>query len=247
MLRAIACLLLSLVACGSLRTAESDPECVALQEEIVTLTKRVEALEGQLKAARAAKQAPSPKPQTAKTPDPLYAQIDQLLASRKVEEAQQALATRKATGERSSWLNTLTREMAVVGKPAPETWGIEKWYQGELEVDLEKGTTLLIFWESWCPHCRNEVPRWQKIYDQYKGTGLQVLGLTRITKTATEESVLSFITENEVGYPMAKETGAVVEAFNVKGIPAAAVVQDGTIIWRGHPARLTEGMLQQWL
>ena len=247
MSRAIACLLIALVACVSPQTVASDPDCAALQEEVVTLTKRVEALEAQLKEVRATKQAPKPKPQARSAPDPLYAQIDQLLANGKIEEAQQALATKKATGEQSSWLNTLTREMAVVGKPTPGTWGIEKWYQGESEVDLEKGTTLLIFWESWCPHCRNEVPRLQKIYDQYKGTGLQVLGLTRITKTATEESVLSFISENKIGYPIAKETGAVVAAFNVKGIPAAAVIRDGTIIWRGHPARLTEEMLKQWM
>jgi hypothetical protein len=30
----------------------------------------------------------------------------------------------------------------------------------------------------------------------------------------------------------------VAEAFNVSGIPAAAIVKDGKIVWRGHPARL---------
>ena len=34
--------------------------------------------------------------------------------------------------------------------------------------------------------------------------------------------------------------------FNVSGIPAAAVVKDGKIVWRGHPARLTDEMIQGW-
>jgi hypothetical protein len=35
--------------------------------------------------------------------------------------------------------------------------------------------------------------------------------------------------------------------FGVRGIPAAAVVKDGQIVWRGHPARITEDMLKGWL
>jgi len=134
-----------------------------------------------------------------------------------------------------------------VGKATPEGWFIEKWYQGESEVDLDGPPTLLIFWESWCPHCRNEVPKMQKFYEKFGARGLQVVGVTRITKTATEESVKEFIAGNDVSYPMAKETGALAEYFNVKGIPAAAVVKDGKIVWRGHPIRVTEKLLESWL
>jgi hypothetical protein len=31
--------------------------------------------------------------------------------------------------------------------------------------------------------------------------------------------------------------------FNVSGIPAAAVVKDGVVVWRGHPARLNNDIL----
>ncbi len=43
------------------------------------------------------------------------------------------------------------------------------------------------------------------------------------------------------------ETGKLTEYFNVSGIPAAAVVKDGKIVWRGHPIRLTDEMLKNWL
>jgi len=57
-----------------------------------------------------------------------------------------------------------------------------------------------------------------------------VIGLTRITKSATEEKVQAFIEEKKVEYPMAKEDGSVSRYFNVSGIPAAAVIKDGKVV-----------------
>ena len=41
--------------------------------------------------------------------------------------------------------------------------------------------------------------------------------------------------------------GSLSQYFNVGGIPAAAVVKDGKVVWRGHPARLSEQMLKDWI
>ena len=62
-----------------------------------------------------------------------------------------------------------------IGKDTPAKWGIEKWFQGEDKVNLDKGTTLLVFWESWCPHCQREVPKVQALYDALADDGLQVV------------------------------------------------------------------------
>ena len=142
----------------------------------------------------------------------------------------------------------LRAELSVIGKETPASLGIEKWYQGEGDVDPANGqTTLLVFWEVWCSHCKREVPKLQELYTKYKDDGLQVLGLTKITRSATEEKVRAFLIEQNVGYPMAKENGDASSYFNVSGIPAAAVVKDGKVVWRGHPARLSEEMLQGWM
>ena len=110
-----------------------------------------------------------------------------------------------------------------------------------------KPVTLLAFWEAWCPHCQREVPELEATYKSLSPQGLQIVGLTKITKSATEEKVTEFIKEKGVTYPMAKETGALSEYFGVSGIPAAAVVKDGKVVWRGHPARLDEETLKAWL
>jgi thiol-disulfide isomerase/thioredoxin len=138
--------------------------------------------------------------------------------------------------------------LSVIGKSAPAEWKIEKWYQGESDVDLGSGkTTLLVFWEEWCPHCKREVPKLQDMYNDLKGQGLQVVGLTKITRSSSDEKVSAFIADKHIAYPIAKEDGTLSSYFNVSGIPAAAVLKDGKVVWRGHPAQLDEAKLKDWL
>ena len=139
------------------------------------------------------------------------------------------------------------QELEVVGKKVANPKPMEKWYTGtEKAIHFDQGTTLVVFWEVWCPHCQREVPKLQEMSEKYKGK-MEIVGLTRITKSATEEKVVAFLDENKVTYPTAKEDGSVAEQFNVSGIPAAAVVKNGEIVWRGHPASLSEDMINAFL
>jgi thiol-disulfide isomerase/thioredoxin len=139
----------------------------------------------------------------------------------------------------------LNDELSVIGKPVAGL-DVAKWYQGELAA--VEGTTLLVFWEVWCPHCKREVPKMTGIADKYKDKGLTVVGLTKQSRGITDEQVSSFISDNNVTYPMAKEKedGKISQHYGVKGIPAAAVVKDGKVVWRGHPARINDAMLDGW-
>jgi peroxiredoxin len=140
----------------------------------------------------------------------------------------------------------LEREIGVVGVDAG-SFEVEKWYQGEISMADGKAT-LLVFWEVWCPHCKREVPKMNETYNKYKDKGLNVVGLTKITRNATEEQVTAFIKEKEVDYGLAKEQGdSMSKRFGISGIPAAAMVKDGKVVWRGHPARLKDEMIEGWL
>lgn len=138
----------------------------------------------------------------------------------------------------------LNDELAVIGKPVADL-SVEKWYQGEMSAI--EGTTLLVFWEVWCPHCKREVPKMTAIADEWGSKGLNVVGLTKQTRGITDEQVTEFISSNKVTYPIAKEEGdAMSQHYGVRGIPAAAVVKDGKVVWRGHPARINDDMLKGW-
>jgi thiol-disulfide isomerase/thioredoxin len=261
----------AIVAAVGLIAAPAGAQCEELEAKVELLTRQIEAMQKQIIALKAQQKAAAAPP-TSPAADPgttarqqaaaakgdgraqalaLYDRIDRLLGEERFDDAKQALAdfnTENAGTPAVAWTRSLTRELAAVGKPAPESWSIERWFQGESDVTLDgKTPTIVVFWETWCPHCRSEVPKMQAIYDRYRDTGLQVVGVTRLTRTATEETVESFLDEHQVSYPIAKESGALAEYFSVKGIPAAAVVKDGRIVWRGHPTRLKPELVESWI
>jgi thiol-disulfide isomerase/thioredoxin len=140
----------------------------------------------------------------------------------------------------------LRAEIKVVGTE-PEDPIIEHWYRGgEGDEDFDKGTTFVVFWETWCPHCRREVPKLEEFAKAHAGK-IKVLGLTRQSRDVTDDAVRQFLDESVVSYPIAREDGRAAAALAIAGIPAAAIVKDGKVVWRGHPARVDDAVLQRVL
>ena len=180
-----------------------------------------------------------------------YNEINALVAQAKFDDAKAKVADFMKNYGATKYARGVARfqqELGVIGKESPKEWGIEKWFQGENEIDLNgSSTTVLVFWELWCPHCVREVPKLQELYKKQKENGLQLVGLTKLSKSSTEEKLTDFINEKQVQYPIAKEDGSISKYFNVSGVPAAAVIRNGEVVWRGHPARLGEDLIQSWL
>lgn len=141
----------------------------------------------------------------------------------------------------------LESELEVIGRPEAALT-VERWYQGN-EADIRGGkATLYVFWEVWCPHCKREVPKLSETYTKFGSKGLKMVGLTKQTRDVTEQQVTDFIRDQKVNYPIAKEQGdALSQAYGVRGIPAAAVVKNGKVVWRGHPAKITDQMIEGWI
>lgn len=214
------------------------------------LEARVKALEEKAAAAPAAKGA------TAATASP-----EDEAAKKLMEEASAAMAandygTAKAKLQEVVDKYGSSRIAAAAKKQLPEVSlvgadakpiEVEKWYQGKASLTDSKAT-LLVFWESWCPHCKREMPKMPALQEKWGGKGLKVVALTKVTKSATDESVTTFLKENNINLPVGKEKeGSMSEAYAVSGIPAAALVMNGKVVWRGHPARLTDDMIEKLL
>lgn len=133
-------------------------------------------------------------------------------------------------------------ELSVVGQVV-EGWDeVEAWFQGE--APSLDGKLLVVFFESWCPHCRREVPL---VDAKVEGRDTGVLLLTRMSHSTTPESMRAFLDENEVAHPVGVIPQDVSDTFAVTGVPAAALIEDGRIVWRGHPARLEGQQLDAFL
>jgi thiol-disulfide isomerase/thioredoxin len=135
-------------------------------------------------------------------------------------------------------------ELAILGKPATPLEAA-RWYtprEGKLEGAR---VSVLVFFESWCPHCQEELPKLPELACRWGPAGAQVVALTALTRGATDADVQRDVVTHKLhGLAVGHEReGRMSEAYAVTGIPAAAVVRDGVVVWRGHPAQLDDAAM----
>ncbi|MEO0601176.1 MAG: TlpA disulfide reductase family protein [Myxococcota bacterium] len=220
-------------------------EDAATEQRLADLEARVEALS---KGAPA--QAPAAaSPEQEKAAADVLRAVNAALDAGRVDQAKLKIAeleTKHANTRAFRASQRVREEMAVVGKDAVP-FDVEKWFQGSA-ADADGKATLVVFWETWCPHCKREVPKLEAMHDKYDGKGLSVVGVTRMSKGITEEQVTGFLRDNGVSYPIAYESsGALSQAYAIRGIPAAVVLKGDKVVWRGHPARVDDAMIERWL
>ena len=255
-----------LIVLGSLLSvspASSNPtETDQLKKQVETLESQMRVLQGQVKAIEARLAPPAQGSAKSIAPAPSIASSDQLEAEaqaaiteipRLADQGRADEARAKIVEFRSNYGSSkiagqatyFSHELEVVGKDAPTDWGIEKWFQGEKAIDLSgKKPILIIFWEEWCPHCKDEMPKLEQVYAAHKAQGLQILGVTKVTQTSTDEKVQAYLAANGIEFPIAKESGVMSDYFSVSGVPAAVMIKSGKVVWRGHPIRITEETLK---
>lgn len=227
----------------------------ALQQELLTL--RAE-LKAELKAELESELRPPAPPLPPALPSfasaeeeaamELYREAADLASRHETEAALKVLSDLQArypSSRAASAALRLDKELKVVGR-RPTPLDDVRWYQGEASWE-DATATLVVFWEVWCPHCTREVPRLEATSQIWEPRGLQVVALTKLTRGRTDEEVRSFILEHQLTFPVGWEDGRYAEQFSVSGVPAAAVVRDGVVIWRGHPAQINDGLLAEWV
>ncbi len=103
-----------------------------------------------------------------------------------------------------------------------------KGLQGEkISLSDLKGKVVLInFWASWCPQCRNELPGFQKVYEEYKQKGFTITGI------ALDDVTPSSVKKLKLTYPIARADDEVVKNYGgIRAIPTSFLVgKNGKII-----------------
>lgn len=98
-----------------------------------------------------------------------------------------------------------------------------------------KGTYVLVdFWSPWCGPCRAEVPNIQKVYQQYKDKGLEVLSLA-VWERKPQFHTIETAADLGMDWLHINNCGTVpTDIYGVDGIPHLMLIgPDGTILKRG--------------
>lgn len=83
--------------------------------------------------------------------------------------------------------------------------------------------TLLVFWASWCKHCKKEMPNFQKAYERYKDK----MNFVAVDKTFQdkEKDVKAYMKENNFTFPvLLDKAGIAFKDYNVKGVPTNFII-----------------------
>ncbi|NUM55953.1 MAG: TlpA family protein disulfide reductase [Candidatus Hydrogenedentes bacterium] len=144
---------------------------------------------------------------------------------------------------------TMGRRAAVsplrVGDVAPQPC-LSDWLQGiPIDFDAPHGVTVLVFWGTYCPPCRDAMPVLSRAQERYAKDGVRVVCVGHESREKTAAYLGRF--SPPLRQSFALDSGWItsrlyLEGLDVFGIPLAVVVApDGTIAWHGDP--LDEGLI----
>jgi len=116
--------------------------------------------------------------------------------------------------------------------------------------ELEGKVVILDFWATWCPPCVMEIPHFIDLYKEYKGQGLEVVGVS--LDRGGVKVVKSFVEKNEMAYPVVIGNQKVAEDYGgIRGIPTTFVInRQGYIVKKfvGYrDKKVFESIIQQLL
>lgn len=96
--------------------------------------------------------------------------------------------------------------------------------------ELRGKIVVVNLWATWCLPCRAETPALEKAYEQYKNSGVVILGVD-LTSQDSVSDVKSFVQEFKLTYPiLLDQAGNVGYLYQLRGIPTTFFINREGII-----------------
>ena len=109
--------------------------------------------------------------------------------------------------------------------------------------------TIIDFWASWCGPCRQEMPAMVEMYDQFKDSGLGIVG---VSLDQDKDDWMNAIDKLGIKWPQMSDLNgwdnAAAKQFNITGIPHTIVVDNtGKILRRGLRGEALQEYVAEYL
>jgi len=136
-----------------------------------------------------------------------------------------------ALGQQREVLRNL--KLAPVDHPGPAPRFFSMTPGGEkMGIDDFKGKLVVLnFWATWCPPCRLEMPSMERLYQEFKGEGLEVVAINFMER---EKPITSFLKENGFTFPvLLDKKGEIARNYGVHGLPVTFLIaRNGNLLAR---------------
>lgn len=109
--------------------------------------------------------------------------------------------------------------------------------------DWKGKVTLVNFWATWCPPCREEIPDLIKLQERYKDH-LQIIGVS--ADEGSPDEVAKFAAEHGMNYAIVMETPELTKAFpGVFALPTTFVIDQDVKMVQKHVGLLNPTLIEQ--
>jgi len=126
----------------------------------------------------------------------------------------------------------------------------------EISSETLKGKVVVVdFWATWCGPCVGEIPNMKKLYSEYKGKGVEFVGvsLDQPKEQGGLEKLKKYVAENNVRWPQYYLGNSFESEFSrswdIRGIPAVfAIDAEGNLVTtkaRGQLEKLIPELLKK--
>lgn len=110
-----------------------------------------------------------------------------------------------------------------------------------------RGPVMLVFFTTWCPYCRREIPALKNAYRELHPKGLQVVAVNAALADSIENA-RAYALEHRLPYPVLYDAdGAVSAQYGVQSVPRIYLIEeDGDIVGTAThvPQDRLEGLVQ---
>jgi thiol-disulfide isomerase/thioredoxin len=131
-----------------------------------------------------------------------------------------------------------TTPTPTVKGPAPE-FDLENIRGGRTKAAELKGKVLVVdFWATWCEPCISEIPKFNKMADEYHGKDVEIVG---ITVESPHDTIKPKVQELAMKYTVLVGNDAVVDGFGgLIGFPTTYIVTKDWKIYKKYMGALPE-------
>ena len=107
----------------------------------------------------------------------------------------------------------------------------------DLQQSIGHKAVILVFWASWCPSCRTEVPKINKLAEKFRSRGMDFIAVN-VGFNDSVERAQSFVKKTGMSYPAYFDgTGMVTEHYRLQGVPTIIIAdKHGVIRFRDFAA-----------
>ena len=100
----------------------------------------------------------------------------------------------------------------------------------DLRQSIGTKPVLLVFWASWCPSCKEEVPKINRLAEKYGGRGMEFIAIN-VGYNDSVERARAFMEKTRMRYPAYFDgSGKVTQQYQLLGVPTILIADKHGVV-----------------